>query len=118
MSLNPYVKRMVRTVLWLFIIMSIASAAAIGQARKKSKIGGGGASPDDYTKPQLLNADANPTLRYPAASFSGWSVKSTSYGWFDVTRNGVRYGVVQPADKISEGFDMSSSEITDLRAYP
>ena len=49
------------------------------------------------------------------ASFSGWSVKSTSYGWLDVTRNGIRFGVVQPADKISEGFDMATAEITDLK---
>jgi hypothetical protein len=115
MSLNHYVKRIGRKVLWLFIIMSIASAAALGQARKKSKLSAGGASPDDYTKPELLNADTNPTLHYPAASFSGWSVKSTSYGWLDITRQGIRYGVVQPADKISEGFNMSSAEITDLK---
>ncbi|HMD86619.1 MAG TPA: hypothetical protein VKO18_18180 [Terriglobia bacterium] len=104
-----------RTVLLLLIIMSVASAVAVGQARKKSRGGAGSASPDDYLKPALLNADANPTLRYPVASFSGWSVKSTSYGWFDVTRNGIRYGVVQPAEKMSEGFDMSVAEITDLK---
>ena len=53
--------------------------------------------------------------RYPAASFAGWSVKSTSYGWFDVTRQAVRYAVVQPADKIGESFDMSIAEVTDLK---
>jgi len=95
-------------------MMSVASAVALGQARKKSR-GGAGASPDDYLKPALLNADTSPTLRYPVASFSGWSVKSTSYGWFDVTRNGVRYGVVQPAEKMSEGFDMSIAEVTELK---
>lgn len=101
--------------LLLFLIIGVALASAASQARKKSNAGGGGASPDDYLKPQLLNGDSNPTLRYPAASFSGWSVKSTSYGWFDVTRQGIRYGVVQPADKISEGFTLSSSEITELK---
>src|SRR5208282_3766417 len=100
MSLRLYAKRVGRTVLWLIIIISVASVAAVGQARKKSKMGGG--PPDDYLKPELLNADTNPTLRYPVASFSGWSVRSTSYGWFDVTRNGIHYGVVQPADKMSE----------------
>ena len=113
MSPNLDINRMGRTVLLLFIIMSVASAAALGQARKKSA--GPGATPDDYLKPQLLNADANPTLRYPVASFSGWSVKSTSYGWFDVTRNGIHYGVVQPADKMNEGFEMSIPEIGDLK---
>ena len=115
MSQNLYLKRMGRTVLFLFLIINVTLATAAGQARKKSKMSTGGASPDDYTKPQLLNADTNPTLRYPAASFSGWSVKSTSYGWFDVTRQGIHYAVVQPADKISEGFDMGSAEITDLK---
>lgn len=115
MSLNLYSKRTGRMVIWLFIIMVVASIAAFGQARKKSKSSAGGASPDDYTKPVLMNADTNPTLRYPAASFSGRSVKSTSYGWLDVTRNGIRFGVVQPADKISEGFNMASAEITELK---
>jgi hypothetical protein len=90
-------------------------ASAAGQARKKSKASAGGGVPDDYTKPQLLNADTNPTLRYPAASFSGWSVKSSSYGWLDVTRQRIRFAVVQPADKISEGFDMANTEITELK---
>jgi hypothetical protein len=89
--------------------------ASAGQAARKKSRTGSSAAPDDYTKPQLLNADTAPTLRYPVASFSGWSVKSTSYGWFDVTRQGIRFSVVQPADKISEGFNMSSAEITDLK---
>ena len=33
----------------------------------------------------------------------------------DVTRQGIRYSVVQPADKISEGFDMAVGEITELK---
>ncbi|MFZ0959820.1 MAG: hypothetical protein WAO35_02865 [Terriglobia bacterium] len=113
--MSLYVKRMGRTVLLFFLVLGIGSAVALGQARKKSKAGGGSGSLDDYLKPQLLNADSNPTLRYPVASFSGWSVKSTSYGWFDVTRNAIRYSVVQPADKISEGFEMSTGEIIDLK---
>jgi hypothetical protein len=95
-------------------MMCVSSVATAGQAaRKKSRTNG--ATPDDYTKPQLVDGDTNPTLRYPVASFSGWSIKSTSYGWFDITRQGIRYGVVQPADKISEGFNMSNAEVTDLK---
>lgn len=113
--MNPKseVNRLGRTALLLCIITMVACAVAAAQARKKSA--GPSATPDDYLKPQLLNADANPTLRYPVASFSGWSVKSTSYGWFDVTRNGIRYGVVQPADKMNEGFEMAIPEIGDLK---
>ena len=115
MSPNLYSWRRGRTALLLLLIITVSSVVGFGQARKKSKVNSGGISPDDYTKPQLLNADTNPTLRYPVASFSGWSVKSTSYGWFDVTQNRVHYAVVQPADKISEGFDMSIAEVTDLK---
>ena len=82
------------TVLFLILIMTLVLPGAFGQvARKKPRVGAAGMAPDDYTRPQLLNADTSPTLRYPVASFSGWSVKSTSYGWFDVTRQGIRYSV-------------------------
>lgn len=115
MSANLNVWRVCRAALFFLFIFSVTLTSATGQARKKSRGATGGSSPDDYTKPQLLNADANPTLRYPVASFSGWSVKSTSYGWFDVTRQGIRYSVVQPADKISEGFNMSVAEVAELK---
>lgn len=108
------IHRTVRRLLLLLLLAGLTSAGAFGQAaRKKSRVNG--VSPDDYTKPQQIGGDSNPGLRYPAASFSGWSVKSTSYGWFDVSRNGIHYAVVQPADKISEGFTLSSTEITNLK---
>lgn len=82
-------------------------------------------------KPQLLNADSNPTLRYPVAVLES----SVSCGWLDVTRTGVSYTVmvsgrrgrapagkkffageaqylVAPAEAAgSEDFSVSSSEI-------
>ncbi len=45
-------------------------------------------NPANAPKPDLLNADSNPTLRYPVAVFWG------SYGWLDVTRTTVRYTMV------------------------
>ena len=67
----------------------------------------------DITTPQVLDAESNnPILRYPAASFSGWSIFSTSYGWFDVSRTGVRYQVMQPPGKSSENFEATSAEIS------
>ncbi len=92
-----------------------ASAGASAQKAKKQR---GDVLDEDYSnmaKPELLNADTNPTLRYPVASFSGWSVLSTSYGWFDVTRKGVTYTVVQPTGKLREGFEGSSDEITEIK---
>ena len=69
----------------------------------------------DITTPQVLDAESNnPILRYPAASFSGWSIFSTSYGWFDVSRTGVRYQVMQPPGKSSENFEATSAEISEM----
>jgi len=53
-------------------------------------------------KPQLLNADSNPTLRYPVSVDENSSI---SCGWFDVTRTGVSYTVVKSgkAGKPSSG---------------
>lgn len=70
---------------------------------------------EDFTKPQLLNAATNPTLRYPAASFSGWSVMSISYGWFDVTRDAIQYTVVQPTGKVNERFAYQRSELSEVK---
>jgi hypothetical protein len=49
------------------------------------------------------------------ASFSGWSVHSTSYGWVDISRGRIRYGVVQPPGKLGEGFDFAVGEINDIK---
>ncbi|MGE5326893.1 MAG: hypothetical protein ACM3NO_07625 [Deltaproteobacteria bacterium] len=65
-------------------------------------------------KPELLNADTDPTLRYPVASFSGWSVFSTSYGWFDISKEGIRYTVEEPKGKQDESFDSPAGEISDV----
>lgn len=69
----------------------------------------------ELPKPELRNADTEPTLRYPAASFSGWSVFSTSYGWFDVTKKGIRYTPVQPQGKLDEGFEATADEISEIQ---
>jgi hypothetical protein len=69
----------------------------------------------DITTPQVIGAESsNPILRYPAASFSGWSVFSTSYGWFDVSRTGIRYDVQKPEGKHEESFEATSSEISEI----
>jgi len=113
--------------------MQIA-AGRLGAAKAKKS----SASPDtsEAPKPQLLNADSNPTLRYPVAV----SESSISCGWLDVTRTGVTYTVVEsgskgtpysgkkfvapgsvqylvaPAEAVgSEGFDVSLSSLQDIR---
>lgn len=94
-------------------LLSLAFSANAAQ-RRKSRPTSAGEDLGEIPKPELLNADSQPTLRYPAASFSGWSVFSTSYGWFDVTKNGIRYTVVEPEGKRNESFEATASDISDL----
>jgi hypothetical protein len=103
-----------RMALILFLIISTTSAAAAQFARKSSRRNQE-VDIEDALKPQLLNADTNPTLRYPIGSISGWSVHSLSYGWLDVSRDRIHYGVVQPTGKLDEGFDVSTAEISQLK---
>jgi hypothetical protein len=90
--------------------------ATLLDAREKKVKDSAEAGDPESAKPQLIGADTpTPTLRYPAASFSGWSVFSTSYGWFDITRDGIRYEVKQPAGKVGEGFEATSAEISEIK---
>ena len=97
----------------LVAIFLLAIPSGLSASRKKEKPLAGQQS-GELPKPELLNADTEPTLRFPAASFSGWSVFSTSYGWFDVTKNGIRYTPLQPQGKLNEGFDAPFSDIADV----
>jgi len=138
----------IRRTFLLFVIIlpfPLLKAEAIQAAPPPPVFGGSGAaqakqrtaSPvlpsnaGEAPKPQLLNADSNPTLRYPVAVWES----STTYGWLDVTRSGVTYTVVNagrlgktfggrkfapgegqhlvtPSSYAgSEGFEVSSSEI-------
>jgi hypothetical protein len=104
----------------IFLLLLLGGSAGdlfgvAGQFAKRRQKSTADENYGEVTKPQLLNADTEPTLRYPAASFSGWSVFSTSYGWFDVTRNGIRYTPVQPPGKLDEGFEASSPEISEIK---
>jgi hypothetical protein len=97
----------------LLAAVFLGITSSLSAQRRKSK-----AALDEDTgelpKPQLLNADTNPTLRFPVASFSGWSVFSTSYGWFDVTKSGIRYTPVEPPGKLNEGFEASFQDISNI----
>jgi len=117
-------------VIFLLFPFLKAEAVQVVWAAKPRKV----SSPppaSEAPKPQLLNADSNPTLRYPV---SVWE-SSISCGWLDVTRSGVSYTVVEsgrkgrelrykkfapggnqylvaPASDVgSEGFEVSLSEI-------
>jgi len=114
MSPNHELWRRGRSALLLFLVVGMTSAATAGQlARKRSKTGGD-FNTDTYTRPQLLNADSDPTLRYPILSMPG-SVFSITYGWLDITRNSVRYQVGQPQSKSQNSFEVPRNEIGNLR---
>jgi len=99
-----------RTAFFLVLITIVTLGTAAAQVRKKSKAGSGAepvaASPIEFTKPELLNADTNPTLRYPVAASVYQSVYAgyLAYGWFEVTRTGIHFSVVEPVKRSAEGF--------------
>ena len=97
----------------LLIVIVPAVAAAQAGARKKSRLGEQATS-NTTIQPKLLNADTNPTLRFPIARAS-LSISSISYGWLDVTHAGIRYTVVQPAQKMADSFTASAAEIRELK---
>jgi hypothetical protein len=106
-----------RTAFFLVLIthMTLATAAAQGSlmAGHKGSVAPAAASPIEFTKPELLNADTNPTLRYPVAASTsqflsaGW----LAYGWLEVTRTGIHFSVVEPAKKSAEGFYLPTWQI-------
>jgi hypothetical protein len=79
-----------------------------GGAEQKAarQIGKPEASSNDNLRPQLLNADTNPTLRFPIARM-GHMNSTISFGWLDVSRDSVRYHVEQPPGKSQDSFEVS-----------
>jgi hypothetical protein len=62
-------------------------------------------------RPELLNGQTDPTLRFPVMSMSG----STTYGWLDITSSTIRYTVAQPIDKADHAFAVSRFAVRELR---
>jgi hypothetical protein len=94
-------------------MISVISVATAQMAKKRSRLDTPAASNTDI-QPQLLNADTNPTLRFPVARAS-LTVSSVSYGWLDITRGGIHYTVEQPAKRLADGFSAATAEISDLK---
>jgi len=115
MSPNPEGWRRARTLLFFFLFLSITVSSllpAVEKAKKRSNAAEA-ASAESVPKPQLLNADTDPTLRYPVARM-GHGVLSLSFGWFDVTRSSAHYEVVVPAGRSGDSFGVSRKEIEGL----
>ena len=70
-----------------------------------------------FTQPQLLNADTDPTLRYPIGSLVGTLCASMAYGWLDISHTGIHFRVVQPLKRLDQGFDIRTGEISDIKIW-
>jgi len=101
------------------LVLAVIGPSAAGQFKSLSgRTSSERLNPTEFAssvKPQVLNADTQPTLRYPVVNFSGISVYSASYGWFDVSRDAVRYTVVTPASKAKEGYELPRKEVADAK---
>src|SRR5271157_1064542 len=62
-------------------------------------------------RPELLNAQGDPTLRFPVMSLAG----ATTYGWLDISSSTIRYTVVQPANKADRSFEASRYAVREPR---
>jgi hypothetical protein len=71
---------------------------------------------------QLLNPDTDPTLRFPVAHSSlNWTLIKprirSSNGWLDISRNAVRYNMVQQGTATKEpdaSFNVARAELTGI----
>ena len=108
MSLNPTDWCWWRTVLLLFLFLSVPS---MGRAKTKK---GNDSDITNIIRPNLVNAPADPTLRFPIMN-TGGSVFSITYGWLDVSNSTIHYTVVQPTSKSGHSFEVSRLAIANLR---
>ena len=108
MSLNSASWRWGRTGLLLFLFLSLPS---VGLAKSKT---GNDSDITNIIRPDLVNAQTDPTLRFPIMS-AGGSVFSITYGWLDISNSTIRYTVVQPTSKSGHSFEVSRVAIGDLR---
>jgi hypothetical protein len=72
---------------------------------------------NNVDQPQILNADTDPTLRYPIGSLVGTLCASMAYGWLDISHAGIHFKVVQPLKRLNDGFDIRTGEISDIKIW-
>lgn len=101
--------------LLVFVCGVNAGGAQFARTRKRSAKNADNISLSDIVRPQLLNADSDPTLRYPILNMSGVSIFSLSYGWFDISRKGIQYTVVQPDKKKDESYEAGFNDIGEIK---
>lgn len=65
----------------------------------------------DIVRPQLVNAQTDPTLRFPIMCMSN----GVTYGWLDITHTTVSYTEVVPTHRSNRAFVVSRFALHDLR---
>jgi len=97
-----------RTVLLLLLFLSVAS---VGLSATKKPKKGGDTDLTGIVRPDLINAQTNPTLRYPVMNTTG----SLTYGWLDISSNTITYTEVQPTRRSGHSFTVSRFAINNIR---
>ena len=106
-------KSRVRSGAALFLFFMLAGVAVAASQKPVRQTGKPQPSSNDNARPQLLNTDTNPTLRFPIARM-GHMNSTISFGWLDVSRNSVRYHVEQPPGKSQDSFEVPRQQIRGL----
>jgi len=94
--------------------------ARAAKAEAEARLASSAGIPEDV---QLLNADANPTIRIPVSHSSlNWTLIKprikASYGWLEIDRGNLRYQMSRPSRATKEpdqGFAYGRAEISDLK---
>jgi len=110
MSPNPRDWHGWRKLLLVIIFLSLPFVALAKSKAKK----GGDFDLSGIIHPDLINAQSDPTLRFPVMN-TGGSVFSITYGWLDISNSTVSYTVVQPTRKSEHAFQVSRFAVADLR---
>src|SRR5579862_5805314 len=99
-----------RKILLLVLFLSIPWTEMAGKNIKK----GGDFDLSGIIRPDLVNAQSDPTLRFPVMP-TGGSIFGVTYGWLDISNSTIRYTVVQPNGKSSRSFEVSRLSVTDIK---
>lgn len=102
-------QRLCRSALVLLACVTLAQVAAAKKPKESGDF--------DLTgiiRPDLVNGQTDPTLRFPVMD-TGGSIFSVTYGWLDISGGMIRYTVMQPVGKANHSFELPRQSIVALR---
>lgn len=95
----------------VFLAALILGVMSVEPATAKRSKKNGDLDLSGIVRPELINAQSDPTLRFPVMNLSG----AVTYGWLDITSNTVSYLEVQPARRSNRTFSVSRFALGNLR---